>query len=144
MSTTTTISSLEEVTSPLATDVIPIVNDGETKKVQLRNIKDALDVASTLSKGLMSAADKASLQQALLDIDSLLDSPSVATVASASVISVPDGKTAIILTGNTNVATVLNTVNYRVYVFYYPSGSGISFLGTAMTAGSVLVAVATP
>ena len=38
------ISELTEVTSPIGSDVFPIVNGGETKKVQLTNVKDILGI----------------------------------------------------------------------------------------------------
>jgi hypothetical protein len=41
-----TISQLNEVTSPLTTDILPIVNSGETKKITLSNINNNLPITS--------------------------------------------------------------------------------------------------
>lgn len=140
----TTISSLEEVVSPLATDVLPVVNLGLTKKVQLQNIKDAIPVATTTAKGMMSAADKVDLAQAQADITELQSHPVSVTVASASNVVIPDGSDVILLTGTTNVASVSNGVPYKTYTFAYPSGAGLTFLGVVMSAGDALVAVYKP
>ena len=41
-----TISQLNEVTSPLTTDILPIVNSGETKKISLSSINNNLPITS--------------------------------------------------------------------------------------------------
>lgn len=138
------ISGLPEAATPAASDVIPVVSGGSTKKLQLQNIRSALPVATTLEKGLLSAQDKQSLAEMLADIAELQGRPYVATVASASVISVPDGVNILILTGSTSIASVVGAKDYNTYTFYYPTGPGLDLLGVAMTAGQVLVAVYTP
>lgn len=140
----TAISSLDEVTSPGATDVLPVVNLGTTKKVQVQHLGDGMPVATSSAKGLMSAADKVALAQAQADIAELQTHPVSVTVASASNVAIPDGADVILLTGTTSVASVSDGVPYKTYTFAYPSGAGLTFLGVVMSAGDALVAVYKP
>jgi len=140
----TTISSLDEVTTPSASDVLPIVSGGATVKVQAQNLRSALPVATTTEKGLLSAADKVALDAATIAVASLQNHPVNSTVASASTISIPNGADTVILTGTTNVAAIVDAIPYKSYTFYYPSGAGLQLLGVTMSAGTTLVAVYTP
>ena len=140
----TTISSLDEVVTPGAGDVLPIVSSGATMKVQAQNLRAAIPVASTTDKGLMSAADKTSLGQAQADIANLQAYPVIASAVSASTLAIPNGSDVVILLGATNIVTILEAKSYHTYTFHYPSGPGLSFLGVAMSAGDTLVAVYTP
>lgn len=138
------ISGLPEAASLSGPDVLPVVSGGVTKKVRADALGGALPVATTLEKGLMSAADKAALTQAQLNITELQGRPYSAVVESASIISIPDGVNIIILTGSTNIATVVGALDYRTYTFAYPVGAGLNLLGVNMVAGDVFVAVYTP
>jgi len=139
-----TISSLPEVVSPSPIDVVPIVSLGVTSKAQVQNLNDGLPIATVVAKGLMSASDKAALEQAKLDVSGLLSHPVVATVASANAVSIPNGSDVILLTGSTNVTSVVDGVPYHTYTFYHLSGSSLSFLGMTMPVGATIVAVYTP
>jgi hypothetical protein len=141
-----TISSLPETTLPATTDLLPVVNAGVTKKVTLENLTAGQPIATTINKGLMSAADKVLLTQLGVDVTTLVNAPAVVTVASAATITLPNsGKVdVIVLTGTTTITDVQGVVNYRLYTFHYPSGAGVNLLGNPLVAGQSLLTYFTP
>jgi cytochrome c biogenesis protein CcdA len=61
-------------------------------------------------------------------------------VASATSIAIPAGAYTITLTGTTTITEVTGLVPRKEYIFSYPSGAGLIFMGEAMQAGDVLLA----
>jgi len=140
----TTITGLPVLTAPQGADVFPVVNAGTTKQLELAKVREALAVATATEKGLLSAADKAMLDALQISVANLLSKPTVATVASAATIAIPNGADVIVLTGSTNITTIENAVNYKIYVFYYPSGPGIDILGASLSAQASVAMIKTP
>lgn len=71
------ISELTEVTSPSGTDVFPIVNSGETKKVQLTNCKTSLGITQIeTNQGILASLttnEKTNLVGAINEVDGHCD-----------------------------------------------------------------------
>jgi hypothetical protein len=144
MSTSNTISGLPAASSANSSDVFPVVQNGNTYKLTLSQITEALAAATPSSSGIMSATDKTLLTALQAQVANLEDSPKIVTVPSAPTISIPNDSDVIILTGSTNIGTITDAVDYKVYVLYYPSGPGISVLGAELGAQGVLVLLHTP
>jgi hypothetical protein len=144
MSNPNTISGLPELVSPAPGDVFPVVQGGVTQKLPLEKIRQVLANATTSANGLMQATDKVEINTLRQQMDNILSKPTVVTVASAGTVVIPNDADVIILTGSTNVSAIVDAVDFKVYVFYYPSGPGISVLGAFLAAQEALVMVHTP
>jgi hypothetical protein len=144
MSNPNTISGLPALETPLPEDVFPVTHAGNTYKLSLSQIRDALAIATDTAKGLLSATDKAALDLLQSRMANLLAKPLVATVASAETIVIPNDADVIILTGSTNVTAIADATPFKTYVFFYPTGPGISLMGASLPPQGVLVMLHTP
>ena len=118
------ISGLPLSTNPSGVDIFLLQIAGVLHRAELANLVKGLPVASTLEKGLMSAADKAALNQIILDLASATTYQTV-TVASASTVALPTISgliTVVTFTGTTTVTNITGLVSNRLYIFRYPSG----------------------
>lgn len=144
MPSDSTISGLPETTNPASSVLVPVVESGVTKKAAASNLVKAFPVATGSEKGLMSATDKTNLTQALADIAALQADPTVETIASSATITIASGTDVVVLTGTTNVTTVNTPSAYKVFIIHYPTGAGLTFMGTALTAGNAILAIGVP
>lgn len=135
--TTQPVNSLPEATTANAADITILVQGGVYKKATLTAFTTGLPEANTLNKGLMSSVDKQSLNLAIEQISNLVAPPS-APIISAATITVPSGRYVITLSGTTNITSVNGLVPRVKYVFSYPTGAGLTFLGEQMLAGDVV------
>lgn len=127
------ISSLP-VGTPAGADLFLLLQSGIAKQSTIANLRLAIDIATEVDKGLMSAADKAILDTVATEVAAML-APAQYTIASGATIIVPTGATFIILTGVTTITTVNGlTIGHPCY-FYYPTGAGLVFLGNPVVAG---------
>lgn len=135
--TTQPVNSLPAATTANVSDIAILVQNGTYKKITLELLKDGLPEASTVSNGLMSAIDKQTLNLTVEQISNLI-APVSTPIASSATITIPSGKYVITLSGTTNI-TVVNGLVPRVrYVFNYPTGTGLTFLGEQMLAGDIV------
>lgn len=134
MSQPVAITSLAEQSPVTATDVLLLMVEGIAKKATVGGVREALPVATSVAKGLMSASDKQSLEDLIYEMSQLLTPPAV-TIASGSTITVPTGAKFVTLTGTTSVTAVNGLVNNRSVLFYYPVGAGLTFLGHPIKEG---------
>lgn len=102
------ISELTEVTSPTSTDVFPIVNDGETKKVQLTNIKNTLGI-NEIDTRLTTA--EAEIDTAQSDINNF-EWKLVGSATGQTPINIPTGAKEIKLIGIINNNNIYSTQLY--------------------------------
>lgn len=133
------ISSLPIRTEPVSTDVMLVQVAGLLQQMELLNLPKALPVATLSEKGLMSAADKAAIQQILSDL-AAMTSYQIITVASAATVSLPNPSgfiTVVTFTGTTEITTINNLQNNRLYLFRYPTGVGLTILGKVYAAGDI-------
>jgi|688.fasta_scaffold1282607_2 hypothetical protein len=131
------INSLPTATAATSSDVLPLVVSGLYKKVTVENLAKGIPVATTSVKGLMSDADKTNLESVIVQVSNLV-APVSTPIASASTITIPSGRYVITLSGTTTVNTLVGIVPRIKYVFYYPTGTGLTFLGEPMKAGDVV------
>lgn len=128
------IPSLPVQNPPLPIDLILLVSGGVAYQAALGNILSALAVATTLSKGLMSATDKLTLDQLTQDVVHLI-APLAVTIASAASITVPAEKYFVIITGTTTITSITLPVKGVTFSFYYPAGAGVTIIGNPVQAG---------
>lgn len=133
MNAPTPIPSLPPQATPLSTDLLLLVSGGLAVQATLGSILSALAVATSSSKGLMSATDKLVFDQTVQDVVNLI-APSAVTIASAASITVPAGKYFIIITGTTEITNITLPVKGVPFMFYYPAGAGITILGSPVQA----------
>ena len=131
------INSLPTATAATATDVLPLVVSGLYRKVTVENLAKGIPVVDTVSKGLMSSADKTNLESVIVQVSNLV-APVSTPIASASTITIPTGRYVITLSGTTNINTLVGIVPRIKYVFYYPTGTGLTFLGEPLKAGDTV------
>lgn len=131
------INSLPTATAATASDVLPLVVSGLYKKVTVENLAKGIPVATTSVKGLMSDADKTNLESVIVQVSNLV-APVSTPITSASTITIPSGRYVITLSGTTTVNALVGIVPRIKYVFYYPTGTGLTFLGEPMKAGDVV------
>ena len=143
--TTKTITSLPIADVPAATDVALILVNGTAKQTQLNALLLAFSVATSANKGLMSAADKASLDAIIVQLATMkfLQAVNIASAATVSLPSAEGAYTVVTFTGTTPITTINGLVAGRVYVFNYPSGAGLTFLGTNYASGDVYILLIT-
>jgi hypothetical protein len=137
--TTKTITSLPSASTPAAADIALILVNGIAHQTTLNALLSAFSVATTSAKGLMSAADKAALDAIIVQLATMKFLQG-ATIASASTVTLPSVEgayTVITFTGTTPITTINGLVAGRIYAFSYPSGAGLTILGTAYAAGDV-------
>lgn len=134
--TLTNITSLQEAT-PNGVDLVSFSVGGIFKKTTVDNLKSGMSVATSETKGLMSAADKVTLTNLNTQVSAIVAPPS-APVVSAETIAIPSGRTHITLTGTTTIQAITGMTPRVRYTFSYPSGAGITFLGEPLSAGDVV------
>lgn len=135
--TTQSVNSLPAATAASASDISILVQGGAYKKASLSVLTTGLPEATTTAKGVMSSIDKQTL---LLLVDQLsnLVAPTSTPIASASTITIPSGRYVITLSGTTPITSVSGLVPRVRYVFSYPTGAGLTFLGEQMLAGDLV------
>jgi hypothetical protein len=131
------INSLPTATAATASDILPLVVSGLYRKVTVENLAKGIPVATTSVKGLMSDADKTNLESVIVQVSNLV-APVSTPITSASTITIPSGRYVITLSGTTTVNALVGIVPRIKYVFYYPTGTGLTFLGEPMKAGDVV------
>lgn len=131
------INSLPTATDPIGSDILPLVVSGLYRKVTVANLSKGLPLADNLNKGLMSTVDKTNLDSVIVQVSNLV-APVSTPIASASTITIPSGRYVITLSGTTNINTLVGIVPRIRYVFYYPTGTGLTFLGEPMKAGDTV------
>jgi len=136
-----TISGLIESTNPSSNATVPIVDGGQNKKCKLLNLVKGMPEATGSQKGLMSADQVNQLDDLQERVDTLYARPVVQNIASAATITVSSGTDVIRLSGTTDVTTVNTPDEYKIYTVHYPTGTGLSFLGTPLTAGSAILLI---
>lgn len=128
------VTGLPSDTTPSATDILLLIVAGVAQQAQLGNILPALAIATESTKGLLSAADKVSLDTLVAQVASIL-APQPVTIATSGTINIPFGTSFVILTGTTTVTSITGMTNNYPVFFYYPSGGGLTFLGQPVQAG---------
>lgn len=128
------ITSLPADTTPAAGDFMVMISGGLAYKVDVPNLRKAIDIVTVLAKGLMSATDKVALDDASTKLSSIFN-PVAASIPSAASIAIPALATFVVITGTTTVTTVTGVTNYRPVFLYYPVGAGIIILGNVVQAG---------
>lgn len=131
------VNSLPVATTASNTDITILVQSGIFKQSTLTVLANGLPEASTLSKGLMSASDKSNLGLVIEQISNLV-APVSTPIASAATIVIPSGRYVITLSGTTTITAVTGLVPRVRYVFSYPTGAGLTFLGEQMLAGDTV------
>jgi hypothetical protein len=131
------VNSLPVATTATTSDIAVLVQSGIYKKATLTVLATGLPEASTVAKGLMSAIDKQTLALTVEQISNLV-APVSTPIASAATIAVPSGRYVITLSGTTEITSVTGLVPRVRYVFSYPTGTGLTFLGEPMLAGDVV------
>jgi hypothetical protein len=131
------INSLPTATAATAADILPLVVSGLYRKVTVENLAKGIPVATTSVKGLMSDADKTNLESVIVQVSNLV-APVSTPIASASTITIPSGRYVITLSGTTTVNALVGIAPRIKYVFYYPTGTGLTFLGEPMKAGDTV------
>jgi hypothetical protein len=131
------INSLPTATAATASDILPLVVSGLYRKVTVENLAKGIPVATTSEKGLMSDIDKTNLESVIVQVSNLV-APVSTPIASASTITIPSGRYVITLSGTTNINALTGIVPRIKYVFYYPTGTGLTFLGEPMRAGDTV------
>lgn len=135
-----TVTSLPVQAIPTATDLILLVIAGIAKKAALGDVRLALDIATNIEKGLMSAGDKSNLTAVLASVAKVLSPPGV-TIASSATIIIPPETYFVTITGTTTITAITGLVNNRPTYFYYPAGAGLVLLGESVKAGDPPYAV---
>jgi hypothetical protein len=135
--TTQPVNSLPAAITATASDIAVLVQSGTYKKATLSVLLTGLPEATTLAKGLMSSIDKQTLNLTVEQVSNLV-APTSTPIASAATITIPSGKYVITLSGTTNITSVSGLVPRVRYVFNYPTGTGLTFLGELMLAGDVV------
>ena len=119
------------------TDLVLLVDGAENKQAPVAQLIEGMPVATTVQKGLMSAADKAAF--ATLQSQVLVQTGVVTSaVVAAATIALPSGINGIILSGTTTVTAVTGASPFKLYFASYPTGAGVTFLGTPMVAGDMV------
>lgn len=131
------INSLPLASAANASDVLPLVVSGLYRRVTVQNLTNGIPVATTGLKGLMSSSDKTNLESVIGQVSNLV-APVSTPIASASTITIPTGRYVITLSGTTNINALVGIVPRIKYVFYYPTGTGLTFLGEPMKAGDTV------
>jgi hypothetical protein len=131
------VNSLPAATVATTSDIAVLVQSGTYKKATLSVLVTGLPEASTVAKGLMSSIDKQSLNLSIEQISNLV-APVSTPIASAATIAIPGGRYVITLSGTTEITSVTGLVPRVRYVFSYPTGTGLTFLGEPMLAGDVV------
>lgn len=131
------INSLPSATAANASDILAIIVSGLYKKITVENLAKGIPVATTSVKGLMSDIDKTNLESVIVQVSNLV-APVSTPIASASTITIPSGRYVITLSGTTNINALTGIVPRIKYVFYYPTGTGLTFLGEPMRAGDTV------
>lgn len=128
------IPSLPSQDTPEAVDLLLLMVGGVANKATLGSILSALAVATTGSKGLMSATDKVVLDTNTTNLNNLVNAVSQALPASATLI-VPSGKYFITLSGTTEVTNLVLPTKNITYYIWYPTGAGVTVMGQPIEAG---------
>jgi hypothetical protein len=131
------VNSLPAATIANSTDIAVLVQNGTYKKSTLTVLVTGLPEANTGDKGLMSAIDKQTLNLTVEQISNLV-APVSTPIVSAATIAIPSGRYVITLSGTTTINSVTGLVPRVRYVFSYPTGTGLTFLGEPMLAGDVV------
>ncbi|MEI6870661.1 MAG: hypothetical protein WCL08_00125 [Verrucomicrobiota bacterium] len=137
---TVPISSLPVQATPTGTDLTVLLVNGVAKQAALANLRMALDVATEIEKGLMSATDKGILDLIAPQVAAIL-APTTYTIASAATISVPTNATFVVLTGTVAITNIIGLTTGHPCDFYYPTGIGLTFLGNPVQAGDAPLTV---
>jgi hypothetical protein len=135
--TTQPVNSLPAAISAIPSDIAILVQNGTYKKSTIAIFTTGIPEASTVEKGAMSAVDKQTLNLLVEQLSNLI-APISTPIASAGTITVPNGRFVITLSGTTNITLVSGLVPRVRYVFSYPTGTGLTFLGEQMLAGDVV------
>jgi hypothetical protein len=139
-----TISGLPTITTIRPDAVAPVSQGATTGKVALSQLVKVIPEATLLAAGLMSAEDKATLDSVAEDVTTLVNAPTIATVASASQITVPDDANVVVITGSTDINSILGGVDFRNYLFYRFEAGTIQVLGRALSTATPLLLLKTP
>ena len=131
------INSLPTASPAQQSDITVLIQGGIYKKVTLSGLVNAFPDATIITKGLMSAIDKQTLNLTVEQISNLV-APVSTPVASASIIAVPSGRYFITLSGTNEITGITGLVPRVKYVFSYPTGVGLTFLGEPMLAGDLV------
>lgn len=131
------VNSLPAATTATVSDIAVLVQSGTYKKATIAVLTTGIPEATTTAKGAMSASDKQTLNLTVEQISNLVAPTSTPIVATAN-ITIPSGKYIITLSGTTNITSVSGLVPRVRYVFSYPTGTGLTFLGEQMLAGDVV------
>jgi hypothetical protein len=128
------ISGFPEASFTLDTDTLHFVRDGENYRVPASLLRDALPVASTSQKGLMSSSDKNTLNTATQNITSLRGEASANIVATSTVV-VPEGVKNIYFVGATPITNIASaSAGNRSYFVHAGSGT-VTVLGVPLSVG---------
>lgn len=131
------VNSLPTASSASTTDITILVQGGVYKKITISDLKSGIPTATNSVNGLMSAGDKTNLDTYGGQIASLV-APSSITLAASSTLALTDtSKYVITLTGTTAITSVVGLTPRVKYIFSYPTGTGLTFLGEPMRAGDV-------
>lgn len=135
--TTQPVNSLPTASTAATTDILVLVQGGTYKKIAVTNLKSGIPTATSTTNGLMSASDKDNLDAYGSQIASVV-APSSYSLAASGTLTVGDSsKYVITLTGTTTITSVVGLTPRVKYIFSYPSGAGLTFLGEPMQAGDV-------
>jgi hypothetical protein len=131
------VNSLPAAIDASPSDIAVLVQNGTYKKATITVLTTGIPEATTITKGAMSSLDKQTLNLLVEQISNLV-APTSTPIASAGTITVPNGRYVITLSGTTNITSVSGLVPRVRYVFSYPTGTGLTFLGEQMLAGDVV------
>ena len=133
------ISSLPQVATPLPQDLAVIMEGGVASIATLASLILAFSVATGTSKGLMSAGDKAQFDSIVAAFPTIND-PQIVTLPAAATITLPlksGPYTVLTISGTIEITTISNLIANRLYFISYPTGAGVTILGTPYVAGDV-------
>lgn len=130
-------SSLPSTAGSTGADELLIVIGGVYHRIPVAGLRDALPIATTSYRGMLSAADKQNLDNILSQVSALI-APQTTPIVAASSITVPANRYFITLSGTTEITQILGMTPRKPYTFYYPSGAGVTIMGNKMLAGDVL------
>lgn len=131
------VNSLPTASSAATTDITILVQGGVYKKITVSNLRTGIPTATSSTSGLMSAADKDNLDTYGNQIASVVAPASFSLAASGTLTISDPSRYVITLTGTTAVTSVIGLTPRVKYIFSYPTGTGLTFLGEPMRAGDV-------
>jgi hypothetical protein len=132
------VGSLPLATTSSGTDILILVVGGVYHKINLADLIQGLPAATTSTRGVMTATDKANLTGLLTQVSQVV-APISTPIVSEDTITIPAGSYHITLTGTTTINNIVGLVPRQTYAFSYPSGAGLTLRGEQMKAGDVLL-----